>query len=565
MPWLFTLWRGCHHVMLEADFDRRDREVPLPLPCGLLLAPPPPHARGGKRGAVVVVVRTLSRGARRHDQLGRKNGTTSVTAKSRGIRGNGASSARSIRSSDDRTDQARGAPQVTSGQRPPKPSRLRAKLVVSLRREERLRCAQEQGGIAEARREVDRGAELGEEARLAKEPIGVHAVYTGGGVALQRRSLASRCFALGALLSCGAAACELLLPTYEKAADGGASVGGDVCSPVGPPEHPPPPEGGIGTDVGSLRFIAAFETLPNLDAAAGTIGLDLDGLCTCVDASTGREACALRQKTTHCDSTGGRDIAGNDFFSVTLYGAFANTKSGDINARIKSGRLSFLIDVRGYNGTANQSKLVVGIYDSPGIYTLDGRADFVPPSWDGNDEWTVDCALSRASCPGDGGDLRWLGDAAITPGFIDEVAYVKDGNLVANLATLTLNLELTVVTMSNVWLVAKIVPEGSGYRLEGQIAGRSTTAEILRTVSRLKDSQGTPLCGSNPGLPGIRSVICAAADLPADPGDDGKDSPCSATSFALPFTARPAKIGYRYDKGATPPGCDGSVVDCDQN
>jgi hypothetical protein len=374
-------------------------------------------------------------------------------------------------------------------------------------------------------------------------------------------------------MSLGAAACELLLPTHEQdvAVDGGGGANdgdavGASCSPIHPPDSPPQPEGGIGADLGTLNVVAAFETFPNPDASAASVGLDLDHLCTCPD----REACVSREQTKHCDLSGGRDTAGNDFLGVAFGGAFTATKAGDVNARIASGHISFLVDIRGYNGTRNQSKLLVAIYDSPGRYVDDpdggGGKVTAPPAWDGNDEWAVDCTFSKASCIGKMTDVLWLGDGGITPGsIVDETAYVRDGVLVAFFPTLILNAELTTAKMSNVTLFATITPELGSYRLDGQIAGRSTTAEMLLTASRLKSANGTPLCGSNPDLVPVKATICRAADLPVDPAADGKDSPCGATSFAIPFTARPAKIGYRFDKGATPPGCDGSVDDCDQD
>jgi hypothetical protein len=289
------------------------------------------------------------------------------------------------------------------------------------------------------------------------------------------------------------------------------------------------------------------------------LGLDLDGLCTC----PGPEACKPRDEASHCDSTGGIDNSGGDFLAVTLNGFVGATPSGDLTTRIGKGLYTILVEVRGYGGAPNQSKVVVGIYDSHGLYAIvDGGPVNVPPSWDGGDEWTIDCTLSAASCIGKPSDVVWLGDGGYTPGFIDEVAYVSDGTLVAHIPSVTLDFAVTQTTLSDVVLVAKLSPESGSYRLDGQLAGRVTTRDMLSALGRVKGSSSGFLCGDHPDLVPLKGRICAAADLPSRPDEDA-GTLCNAVSFAVPFTARPAKIGYRYDRPTPyPQGCDGAIDDC---
>jgi hypothetical protein len=369
--------------------------------------------------------------------------------------------------------------------------------------------------------------------------------------------------AFGALASLGAAACEILLPTKASedadagvaAAEAGDGADADTCVHALPPARPTSPDAG-GFSIGP-SFVMAVQVFPDYDSGA-PLGLDLDGVCTC----PGPESCASGA-TPHCDTPGGRDISGNDFLGFTIEGYIGATPLGDITARINRGLLTYLLEVRGYAGGPDQSKVVVGFYDSSGLYAIvDGGLVAPPPAWNGEDTWAIDCRLSAADCVGKGDGTTWLGDGGFSPGIVDERGYVANSVLVAQFPSVVVNLALTTVVLVDAVLVGKLTPELGSYRFDGQLVGHMTTHEMLAAVGRLHGAGGGFLCGDHPDFPRVRKTICEAADLASD---SNKATACDALSFAFPFSARPARVGFRYEPQTTVvQGCDGSIDDCDK-
>jgi hypothetical protein len=356
-----------------------------------------------------------------------------------------------------------------------------------------------------------------------------------------------------------AAACQLLLPTIAN--DGAlgapdASLDPDGCVRAVVPSAPDAGE------PGTISFFVAIQTIGVNDGGAA-LGYDLDGVCT---SETASESCVPRGERAHPDQAGGRDIAGNEFLGEALQGALNATNAGDINARIGDGRLSYLIEVKRYNGTPNGQPLSVSFLGSNGLYAIeDGGIVNIRPSWDGGDTWTVDCRVNGARCSGKSTEVTWLADASISSGAFDPRAYVTGSVLVAQFPSIELNVGLTSLAISNVLLTATISADvgGGGYRLEGQIAGRIAVRDAFSALARLRTEDGGHLCGSDERFQKyVRPMVCSAADISDNPSKDGKGDPCEALSVALNFTALPARIGYRFDSTALAQGCDGIIADC---
>jgi hypothetical protein len=283
----------------------------------------------------------------------------------------------------------------------------------------------------------------------------------------------------------------------------------------------------------------------------------------------GRESCVPpgRGLRSHPDQPGGRDIAGNEFLGEALMGALATTKFTDINARIASGLLSYLIEIRHYSGAPDQRALSVAFYDSHGLYRVDdGGIVNIAPSWNGTDEWTLDCRLSGAFCNGSSTEVTWLGDGGFASGSVDSTAHVTGNVLVARFPAIVLDLGLTTLAVSRVILTATISAAEGGYRLDGQIAGRVTTQEAFASVARLRGTSDAPLCGSDERFQMyVRPKICEAADIASHESNDDQKAPCDALSVALSFRALPARVGYRFDSDPLPQGCDGSIANCNND
>jgi hypothetical protein len=330
---------------------------------------------------------------------------------------------------------------------------------------------------------------------------------------------------------------------------------------------PPRPTNG---ESGTTDFFVAVKTLDiATTATSDQVGYDLDGVCTGPDG--GGESCVPPVPgELHVDGVGGRDVA-SKLFGELIAGYYNSTPQGDINARIANGAFSLLVEVRHYNGAADQKELSVGIYDSNGVWVLasDGGAIRSSPSWDGGDLWTVDCATSRATCQAPNGGLT--AGTSLTSGFFDENAYVANNMLVAHFPVIVVDGGLTRFTVTNATLVATIKPAPGGYALDGQLTGVMTTRDAMLSASKLDSpNPGGFLCGDDPTFrQTLRKNICQTADIAAsdvilgsDNGPRNPSAPCDALSLAWPFTAFPAGISARLDRPPFEPGCDGSVDDC---
>ena len=311
---------------------------------------------------------------------------------------------------------------------------------------------------------------------------------------------------------------------------------------------PPPPAQATGADL-PIVFVSAVQGLGVTDAGA-PLGLDLDGVCTCPDPPS----CVSPSKS--CDAPGGRDLAGNVEVGI-LDQYLATTKSGNVAKRIADGKLGFVIQLADYNGAADDTQVVVGGYISSGIL-VDGGA-FQPPSWDGHDVWNIDPTTSGGES--NKGDAGWT----YTPLHFSSEAYVTGGTLVARIPNVDLGLGVGKVGLTNAVLTARISPMGAGYRMDGQLAGRVPTREILALLAvfadPLSDSGFDLLCGQNPTFLQYRSTICQAADITSDPVA-GPTAPCDALSVAVSFAALPAVFGAPAPSRYATPGCDGAVNDC---
>jgi hypothetical protein len=349
------------------------------------------------------------------------------------------------------------------------------------------------------------------------------------------------------------------------AADGGPPGGDTGIMPEGTCNHVVPPAPPQGPSGGNVTLLEAFQTL-ELFGFDASVGYDLDGVCTCQGG--GPESCVpFMHGDEHCDLPGGQDIEGYASFGLLIEQVLSLSNFHDIDARIQAGHLTYLLQIANYNGEPDDTNVFVGFLDSSGLLYPDddGGIGTAKPSWDGGDRWAVDCALSGADCSGvDSGD--WLADSGVVPlTAVDRQAYVTGGVLVAHLPVV-LGLGITTIPILAVVTARMTSLEGGGYRLDGQIAGRVATHDVFAAIARVHDpdpaNAGQLLCGPDTTFQTFKPSICNQADINQDPSNDNRGAPCDALSFAGPFTALPAAIGYRIDHTQTPLGCDGAIDDC---
>ncbi len=307
----------------------------------------------------------------------------------------------------------------------------------------------------------------------------------------------------------------------------------------------------------NVDILAAMESVTYSAAsdAGAPLGFDLDGVCVC----PGPPSCkSIPPVQTHCDLPGGRDISGNNF--LDLFETFLHVSGqGDINSSIAAGKLGLIIYITDYNAAENDTQVGLAAFVSSGILTDPDGGSPIPPKWDGNDVWDID--------PRSTGGVKETADGGFIylPKFITTMGYVANRTLVAELSRIDLGLGAGTLSMTGAVFTASIVSDTSGgYRLQGQLAGRASTASILTSAAAFRDpiDKTKFLCGDDPTIQTYRKQICGAADLATDPAMDGKGAVCDAISMAIGFTALSAQLGVPAETLQPVLGCDGSVQLC---
>jgi hypothetical protein len=349
---------------------------------------------------------------------------------------------------------------------------------------------------------------------------------------------------------------SLLDPTPRPPVDGAVledAAPVDPCTTLGIPERPTN-EGSAAEETPFVlavrRVFIAPDTTRDADAR---LGINLDRTCTC----PGPETCVLRRGAPqHCDEGTGADNA-----LPGVFGQVAGFRGGaplvdGANRDIAEGEFGILVQVGAYNGAPDDSRVTVSVFLSSGILAPDGGVQ--PPKDDGTDEWSLD-------------PQSLLGETG--PPFVakavDENAYVSGGTLVARIDVPILfggspsgDAPLFPIETTGGYLVAKLERDGALRAVRGgQIAGRWPTRNLIRTLGKL-DVAGAPLCNT-PLYNELKTRVCRAADLTADPEADPTTTPCNAVSIALGFDAREARIGPLGRKRIGTEPCANRNDDCE--
>ena len=332
------------------------------------------------------------------------------------------------------------------------------------------------------------------------------------------------------------------------------------CVPGIPPGLPQPAGGGMGGSITVTTAIQSLHYQPVDDAGMG-LGYNLDCVATC----PGLPSCV--GAGSNCDADGGRDLAGNELL-LTIDALGNSTGSGTVASQIAAGKLTIILQVSDWNGAPDDSQVTFAMFVASGIVANpDGGADAaatLPPNWDGNDVWDIDPRTVAGVVRGDGGEYTYVPRALTTQ------AYVTNNQIVGTLQSVQVGLGFGLVTMTNIVFVATIIPVvfpgtlNSGYRLDGQTAGRFSIHSILSLASALRDplNPGMRVCGSDPTFQAFRTSLCTSADVMSDISRDNTGAPCDAISAALGFTALSVRLGPEHPGLAYDPGCDGGVEDC---
>jgi hypothetical protein len=352
-----------------------------------------------------------------------------------------------------------------------------------------------------------------------------------------------------------AGACTLLNPLdaygppkakpLDAGADSSHADGGLVLAhPPGPPAHD--------DGTGALEVVFAASSFNTGDEAGGVqVGYDLDNVWTCPGPPSCAPSAAVKSS---CDADRGVDNGGTKILQTFLA---QSGMGGAVTAAIQAGRGGFLLTLKDYNGTPNDTRVLLSLFASTGIRPDQPGGDSPPPKHDGTDVWMLD----RRSLYGGSGPPYVANSADID-------AYVTDGVLVGHL-DLALNLDDLIFDLRAVVFTARITKTGDSYRLdEGIMSGRWPTAKLLTSLDTLKDpfnSSSGGLCGTSALYQSIKSSVCSSVDLVLDPAKDNAATParCDAVGLTITFTGEPAALGDLDDGKAPKHLCgDGYSDDC---
>jgi hypothetical protein len=378
-----------------------------------------------------------------------------------------------------------------------------------------------------------------------------------------------RAIALATAVACGSlVACQLILGVSdESGAPREAGAEGDADADAGPlrcddSKQPPPPPSDLPDATDGVAFVVAFREF-QINPPNTVLGYDLDGRCTTKDSDAPDLPCT-NEAGVVADDPGGVDNA----FVREVLSRFIGAKDGEapdpaarlLNMPLADGRRTILVGVTDYNGQANDAHVRIGFVSSERLErggpcgagplppveagAFDDAGDPQIPQWNGCDDWTYTPGTlvvnGTPSAPYDG--------------------YVRDHVLVMTAPSLTLSHYSMVLPFSEALMTATIVadPATASYSLRnGVITGRIRAEPLFTAAGALAH-----LACNDVKVGLVRSVICAARDIPDRKATEGTGSACNALSFALGFSAEPARLGHE-GPGTPALACDASPAPCE--
>jgi hypothetical protein len=334
-------------------------------------------------------------------------------------------------------------------------------------------------------------------------------------------------------------------------------AGPDLRNACPPGAQPPPPPDGSSPGM-AVEFNVAIQSVwYDFDGGEGvTLGYDLDDRCTC----PGPPSC-INDASRNCDEEAGRDLSGNEQL-LAADAVLGRSVASLINSKIASGQVTIILQVQGYTLGLNDETVTISTFVGGGLFSPDAGPDagFMPPAWNGKDEWTVDPRSAFSETEVDGG---WK----YVPYFYDTTAYVTNKTIVSRLSAVNLGIGAANLSLNDATLVASIETDVTtdGLELIGQFAGRVSVSTIFAVASTISDpTTDAALCGSDSVFQtAFRPLICHTADIMSLTTQDNTNMGCDALSVSLGFVARKILIGPPHVGVSPVVGCDGSVASCE--
>ncbi len=320
------------------------------------------------------------------------------------------------------------------------------------------------------------------------------------------------------------------------AAGGAGGAGQGACQLVGFPSP-------TGTTAGGAEqsFVVAVRSISITDEL---VGLDLDGVCSCVDGAG--PSCTptpgAQTAMSYCDGPGGRDNALALAFEPIRIAHQIDDLGVFYSEAADRGDWSLLIEVQGWGGEADDDQVRVALYPTLQFATVGPT-----PSWDGSDLWPI---VDSAVIGSGGGPPE--------PRYVDETGYVTGGVLVAHIDQAELRIDSSDGTftlfLSQLGLLAHIVDSAQGPALEqGKLTAVMPAGDVFALWASFRRQDGGGICTDDPLYSLTHDLLCNAQDLRVGPGDE--TTPCNALSAGIDFDAYPARMGAPAPPPATVEPC----------
>jgi len=394
---------------------------------------------------------------------------------------------------------------------------------------------------------------------------------------MQLRGSVPILLALLGTVAVGPEACSVYEDSLLSAggSDGGTvrDVSSRLCSSIKPPLAPPVQTAGPRGNIDLTFALSTFDfgeryAEPVLDGGerpAQDFGYDLDNLCTGPESAGLGDGDSCRPIDWMPPET--QDFKeGRDNGLGRMIQSIATTLDGfgtpAYNEAIRQGRVSILLEIKGYNQTANDERVELVVYTAAPFDSLSTEGS-PKPKFDGKDEWPITSTSYESN---DAGELA----VPLRARFRDPDAYVNDGVLVGRLSDTSLRLSVGVSPQVIVELVLNLLQafytaevyfdEAAGFwkLRNGTIAARWPLRNLLDQLEQFPDPDDAPffrrpLCMNTPSYDTFRRKICATVDILSGPGTSAE--PCDAISMGIRFDAVQAIRGQTYVLDALGPRC----------
>ena len=290
----------------------------------------------------------------------------------------------------------------------------------------------------------------------------------------------------------------------------------------------------------------ALRTLSVRPAGAAPLGYDLDQQCTASDTDPAQLPCTGGGSTSAADDDGGVDNGFGKVVDIFTGSVGDPDAAGDdpaakpINNDVRRGLRTLFLFLGGYNGEANDDKVVLTILPTSQLlasgHTCEAEAGIVDggPLWNGCDVWshrpgavfvsgTKNPIADLDGYVADGTLVIKTGGKSLDLDFGDGHLVVQEATLTAQLAQQTVDGGMMKWVMSN-----------------GVFAGRgsmpATRSGLLQF--RVMDS---PVCLDDGTSAAALTSLCRARDIPLSAKTDG--GVCDAISMGFGFAAESAVVG----------------------